>query len=647
MLHWINPYTAEVLPTTSPTRFTGWTLTLVLRAAVVVNLVYVFFLLDDWSFDGLQYVSGRGIISLILLSVLAMFYADYAGIRAGSATLKAALTSVTEAQIPDLNVIHRKARLKVWRLTVTLVGWRLAVLLLIVLELREQMMPGTMLAATLQSPLLQSPLPMTIMIVMTVLAAGIYLIEPIWRLRLTTTFGMWAALRNRDTESNAYLSRNFGWQLAYWLGLYILLIALTGFARQIVPPLSFISQRDVWVWALIVGVTTIALVLYNGRVTQRYLRQSQQLLTNLPHQEETLDPAHQEWLLQTSGWQGYSFWQRFFTWSGLIGLMHSDNPLFIMEARTLKHGGTTKGLQHWTQRILVRMVLVFGILGCCLLLVVWNNYQQSLSYYPTGYNYHFVQGVVFNFLGISVLGLGGLSILANGLLDFSSIGAGLNSINRDMVAGRWDLMRLTLLPEKQILIAKHRITQLRAWRLLIWILGMRVLSVILTFIGILIVDPYSSTSAVEQMFREFSRRPISATVLALVLLIFVTAYLLEPFWRQQAMTAVGLAVSAGRNTINGLLTGLGAIVGVWISQAFIIYLLVLGMSVVNNWVFTAFYGSYPNYTSRTPEEYEMLAVFQMGMLLLACFITAAVIFLYYSVLQRLNLRIMQRRAFAE
>lgn len=645
MLNWINPYKAEVLPAITPSRFIEQTLQWLLMMMSAVGLVYIFFLLDDWAADGRHYISGMAIIHLLLLSVLAMIYADYAGIRAGKRAMQAALLNEPETK-NQLTTIHAQARLNVWRLTMMMVGWRLMVVALAVFEVREQLRSAEVLAVVNTSPVMQFPILTILMAVITCLAVGIYLVEPIWRLRLTTAFGIWAALRNQDSEETPYLSRNFFLLVIYWLGLYVLLLVSIGFARYMMFFYSFTGQVDAWLWCLIVGVSAFALLLYNGRVPQRYLRQSQQRLDEL-QVIESVDQAHQEWVLRMSGWQGYNLWQRFFTWTGLLSLMRSTNPLFMMEARTLKQGGDLNSLRQWTRRIFLRMLLVLAILGGGLLIILVNNYWQSVAYNPYGYYQHPVYGIFFEFLGISVLGLGGISFLASVILDFSSLNAGLNSINRDMAAGRWDLVRLTLLPEKDILVAKHRITQLRAWRILIWVAGMRLLSVILTLIAVFIPDPSRSISALEQIFNEFARRPFLVTSAAITLVIFTTVYLLEPFWRHQAMTALGLAVSAGRNTINGLLAGMGSIVGVWISQAFIFYLLVLGMSVVNSVVFALFYGTTPTYRLLSQEEYELISHLQAGMLMMACFVTATVIFIYYSLLQRLNLRVMQRRAFVE
>jgi hypothetical protein len=130
-------------------------------------------------------------------------------------------------------------------------------------------------------------------------------------------------------------------------------------------------------------------------------------------------------------------------------------------------------------------------------------------------------------------------------------------------------------------------------------------------------------------------------VLAVTFLIFIAVYLLEPFWRHQAMTALGLAVSAGRSTTNGLLAGLGGILAVWISQGIVVYLLVLGMSVINNLMYSLVMSEGYHYRF----DYDVVMHIQMIMLLAACVTTGVVIFIYYSLLQRINLNTMQRRAF--
>jgi hypothetical protein len=333
-----------------------------------------------------------------------------------------------------------------------------------------------------------------------------------------------------------------------------------------------------------------------------------------------------------------------FVWIPLFNMMQSHNPVFAMEARHLKRGKTLPELRRLSARVVFRLIAVTAIFTLGVFLIRyqewWNFYTTySTSYYSQPIIGWEISNLFTGTIAITALILAGASIGGSLFLDFSSLTAGMNAINRDMVAGRWDLLRLTMLPERQILMAKHAITQVRAWRMLMWISGMRVLSVVIA-VGLMFVrPPYpGGRSPVESILRGFIDEPFLALLVAFAVLGFVVVYLLEPFWRFQAMTAMSLSVSAGRNPTNSILMGLAAILGVWISQGIIAVALGYVMFLVAQFLNFLLWSNY----DRNSELVNFVFIFAI---MLACFITGAVIFTYYSLLQRFNLNRLRIQAF--
>jgi len=167
------------------------------------------------------------------------------------------------------------------------------------------------------------------------------------------------------------------------------------------------------------------------------------------------------------------------------------------------------------------------------------------------------------FAGVSLAGL---------LVDFFCLAMAGGAISRDIDTGRWTLLRLTLLNEESMLRAKHAGVRLRAWRLLQVVAGLR------CGIGVMVAIEYLN-------FRYFSSLEVLLSI-ALFMLVFVP-YVLEPFWRTQAFTTVGLYFSAfnlsSKQTL--LMAAFGLLV-LWLIQAVfvgsVMYILVQGVVLLYN-----------------------------------------------------------------
>lgn len=150
--------------------------------------------------------------------------------------------------------------------------------------------------------------------------------------------------------------------------------------------------------------------------------------------------------------------------------------------------------------------------------------------------------------------------LAAVLVDFFCLVLAGGAINREIETGRWTLLRLTLLSEESTLRAKHAVVRLRVWRLLQVVAGLR--CGLCAILAIEIFDFHFSSS-----FEVFQ-----AVVLFLVVCV---PYVIEPFWRTQALIETGLTVSSlNRSPSLTLLTAVFVLLVLWLVQVVIVGALV-------------------------------------------------------------------------
>ena len=220
------------------------------------------------------------------------------------------------------------------------------------------------------------------------------------------------------------------------------------------------------------------------------------------------------------------------------------------------------------------------------------------------------------------------SIFLDIILDFICLQGAAKTISGEIAAGRWDLLRLTALSESGIVRAKHAGVRLRVWRATLIVASVRVSTISLLLLGGLIVPfiLFGRGPLADNFFSGLIYEPV-VTILALVVVAVTgVVYVVEPFWRARAMTALGMVLSAYIQSVPmALLAGLGVIFAVWLLQIIIVIALVLGLGIGLGTVFSPLMiGS------------SALAV---GLyLLISCVITAVTIYGFYSLVQTWSLR---------
>jgi hypothetical protein len=189
--------------------------------------------------------------------------------------------------------------------------------------------------------------------------------------------------------------------------------------------------------------------------------------------------------------------------------------------------------------------------------IVWAVFGLGLEQASTGdpfrYGYIRAQDVWLLMLMLSLLG--------GGVLDFISLFTSVSAISHEITSGRWDLLRLTALNDQGLVAAKQAAAQVRVWPRLMAFVGMRLALIVVGFL--LLLRSFNLDVSREQVLNSLF------TSLALIVLALI--YLAEPFWRVQAMTALGILMSVReRHAATSLLWSGFSLLAIWLLQALVV-----------------------------------------------------------------------------
>lgn len=229
------------------------------------------------------------------------------------------------------------------------------------------------------------------------------------------------------------------------------------------------------------------------------------------------------------------------------------------------------------------------------------------------------------------------SALANVGLDLTCVTRLSSLISGDIQAGRWDVLRLTGLNEREVIAAKHTVALAHVWRGATFVTSVRITSVILFEIHSAFV-PYISGTNLGSALHSLQTQPVSAALGLATLAIFFLIFMIEAVWRTQAMTAVGLAISARiHNSSLAILVGVLAIIAVWVAQ----FLLLGVMSGIGLMLIRFFSGNI-----WSSDNYVSADAFAIS-LFISCVLTALTVYTFYTLLRAISLRLALRYAFAD
>jgi hypothetical protein len=146
------------------------------------------------------------------------------------------------------------------------------------------------------------------------------------------------------------------------------------------------------------------------------------------------------------------------------------------------------------------------------------------------------------------------------VLDFAAIVASVNGFSREVIAGRWDLLRLTPYTAGELLAVKHSAARLRVWRM----------TMLVSVIRLVVMILFLLTTAFNSVLYGYLFN-IGELWAYLPALPAVLAYLVEPIWRAQVMTLLGLMISIQvRNALSLTLAAVGAVLAFWVFQLLIL-----------------------------------------------------------------------------
>jgi hypothetical protein len=238
------------------------------------------------------------------------------------------------------------------------------------------------------------------------------------------------------------------------------------------------------------------------------------------------------------------------------------NPVFKYAVRGVRWGYSAAHLKRYTLIVVGLIAFVSLSLWGLIVANAWSN-TQCLYSPPTNCSWMIYDSASF-YIGLLTF----VSIAGDVILDFACVIAALASFGTELSSARWDLLRLTPIREDVVVDARHALTQVRAWRTMVFVVGLRIGTTLvivsqLFLLPVLLDERYSLWDSIQNT-------PILSILMITGFALFALVYLVEPYWRMIGMTALGMALCARfRNVINASLAAMFAIFVVWILQVII------------------------------------------------------------------------------
>lgn len=296
---------------------------------------------------------------------------------------------------------------------------------------------------------------------------------------------------------------------------------------------------------------------------------------------------------------------------------HDEHPLYALESARVEWLQTNAPFH-----ALAMIALPAMIMGGFLLAGLAYELRDPLSF--GGESFAFAYGAF-------VLSL----TIFSAFFDFTCIFVGLNSISRDRIAQRFDLLVLATTND-QFTQVKHLIAQLFTRRALILYVALRVCIYLFVVLYVLLNDWLVINERLLPLYLDFLLdAPLGTVLFSSLILLGCAFFIIEPFWRARALTALSVAISTRTQQLAvAVPLGLALLAAVWFTQFILIYAYFgIGGGVAN--VFNRFTPNFPdNFVG------EILGALLVVLYLLAFF---AVVFLYYRMLERRALAYIRRR----
>jgi hypothetical protein len=267
--------------------------------------------------------------------------------------------------------------------------------------------------------------------------------------------------------------------------------------------------------------------------------------------------------------------RRLFDRESPFAAVPQDNPLFRSEARQVKWGATPAQLWRSSWPIIaVSVALLLLVWALTLLMIVISPRPTNSAGLPLNVDeplWSLIVTLLFAFTLFDTL-----------LLGMIGIWNGLNTFNDDITAGRWDLLRLTPVPPEAVINARYAFTyaftQLRTWRVLMLVIGVRIGLMLLAVLTIF-VPPllFPGWRGILTPLLNADERP-AIPILYIVTLIpaalaWSGVFVVEPLWRLRLIAAGSIALAVRmRPTPLMILYGVWRVVIIALLQSIVVFL---------------------------------------------------------------------------
>lgn len=610
--------------------FARRTLMLLAFAILFTIFVYVVYIAPDWLKDQAVYISGAAVVFAAFISVVSLPLLDASAARAGMNTVNYDLVldvddfaAMSEAERREyVRGRHGLAQVMAWRLAMLFTGLRLVIVVMLLMQLAELSQHADRMFLPLFVRAAHDPSSFMLLVAATVPLLACFILEPLWRLRLMTAWGMrWAISRPSRWRE---IARLMAIGLGYWAvtGAFYLLchhLFITevfptyfsfyygygGYSPNTLTQLATSSSTDPTFRRLFLPFHTPAMLLFGVTIAYslfvtafhefctRLMRHGCELKlgdsenvsrrqAQLAPYARDIDPPYAQPNLRVRLMRAVapprSLW---------------SHPAFVMDARGMRRGRTRRDLASFTRLQVLRSLVAVGLIALFWVLARWDHYHYLPRYNPSYYSYplNILKSYFSDLTLVIVLISLGLSLF----MDFASVLSGLNTINADMVAGRWDTMRITAVPESDLIRIKHGVTQLRTWRAFVTLLTLRVTGI--TMLIMLLCLEFSNTTNgynwLRSLVTDTLRSPGNFMLALFWIMLLLGVFLIEPVIRLRTVSMIGVANSVGRDTIRALMTGFASVIGFWISQVALTALLVYGFQLFQNLIIRILVGD-PN-----------------------------------------------------
>ncbi|MEL6268191.1 MAG: hypothetical protein AAFU54_22650 [Chloroflexota bacterium] len=448
-----------------------WTvLMLTVAWAVMVLVRYMAMVLNNpgsanyrtWNLtnDIMMTVLWSGAVSLSLsylldFIVMALTVNSISGERTAHRWDLLELTPLTGQSIVE--TLHSTNQLRVWRMTMIVVGTRIATLVCLLMYpfVLLPVFEGQSLFDMLNS-FWYNPIQNTYVGMWLALLAFVWVIEPVWRLRATTALGMAISAQYERlviAMSVAFLSM---------VGIWVTMIGVVGgmfwgLVRAIdwlYDQIGYSDSDDVLVSILVLtGFALMAFTIYGGFWLIRWGGLRWTARKSLSHREPWAHPPRPY----------RNPWWNFIRWWLPHGAAWQQSPVFDYKVRRVPWWHSMRSPRHrfnyavlWAA-VPVLLVYAAGVLVGSFILRGSSDVDAGATLIEWGR------------YGIAFAGIGGLLLLI--VLDiFTSLFAS-ESVHRIRVALDDDLLRLTFLNTGQIVEAYRALARVRIWTFTAFVVG--------------------------------------------------------------------------------------------------------------------------------------------------------------------------------